>query len=132
MKKKLFDLASNNFFGDIIDPEILHRFNDIYKELSTKESAKQVLERIAGKNGWIENDIFVLASTTTDEYYSLFKSLQAEHIYPYINTCLQFNRFVDPSDQYKEIAEKTIEALKKIAAESEINRLRVRKFGIDI
>ena len=81
-EKKLFDLASNNFFGDIIDPEILHRFNDIYKELSTKESAKQVLERIAGKNGWIENDIFVLASTTTDEYYSLFKSLQAEQIYP--------------------------------------------------
>ena len=131
-EKKLFDLASNNFFGDIIDPEIVLRFNDTYKELSTKESAKQVLERIAGKNGWNENDIVVLASTTTDEYYSLFKSLQGEHIYPYINTCLQFNRFVNPSDQHKEIAEKAIEALKKIAAESEINRLRVRKFGIDV
>ncbi|MCA6519556.1 MAG: hypothetical protein IM556_13085, partial [Pseudanabaena sp. M110S1SP2A07QC] len=94
--------------------------------------AKQVLERIAGKNGWNENDIVVLASTTTDEYYNLFKSLQGEHIYPYINTCLQFNRFVAPSDQHKEIAEKAIEALKKIAAESEINRLRVRKFGIDV
>lgn len=128
----LFDLARNNFFGDIIDPEIVHRFNDICKELSTKESAKQVLERIAGKNGWNDNDIVVLASTTIDEYYSLFKSLQGEHIYPYINTCLQFNRFVNPSDQYREIAEKAIEALKKIAAESEINRLRVRKFGIDV
>jgi len=129
---ELFNLKENNFFGDIKDKEIIDKFNKEYNKSVTTESPKEVLEKIAGKNGWEKNDEVVLANTTVDEYYDLFKSEKGKHLSSFINTCLKFGRFGNATDQQKEIANRATEALKRIAAESEINKRRVKKFGIDI
>lgn len=70
----LFNVDSYNFFGDVRDKEVKDRFDEIYKKTVVTETAKQVLERIAGRNGWNPNDEVVLANTSVDEYYELFKS----------------------------------------------------------
>lgn len=129
---ELFNLKENNFFGDIKDEEIIDKFNKEYNKSVTTESPKEVLEKIAGKNGWGQNDEVVLANTTIDEYYDLFKSEKGKHLSSFINTCLKFGRFGNATDQQKEIANRATEALKRIAAENEINKRRVKKFGIDI
>lgn len=129
---ELFNLKENNFFGDIKDEEIIDKFNKEYNKSVTTESPKEVLEKIAGKNGWGQNDEVVLANTTIDEYYDLFKSEKGKYLSSFINTCLKFGRFGNATDQQKEIANRATEALKRIAAESEINKRRVKKFGIDI
>lgn len=131
-EKELFNLKENNFFGDVIDPEIVNKFDEIYEASVTTESATQVLERIAGKGGWNQSDEVVLAKTTVDEYYELFKSEKGNHLSSYVNACLQFGKFSNSSDQQNEIAGRAIQALKRIASESEINRRRVRKFGIEL
>ncbi len=129
---ELFNMEENNFFGDIRDQEIIDKFNAVYSQSVTTENAKQVLDRIAGKNGWNQSDEVVLANTSVDDYYTLFKTETGRHLSSFVTTCLKFGQFGNASDQQKEIANKATEALQKIAAESEINKRRVKKFGISI
>jgi hypothetical protein len=131
-ESELFNLKENNFFGDIRDVEIVKKFDDIYEVSVTTENVTQVLGKISKKNGWSQGDEVVLANTTAIEYYNLFKSEKGKHLSSYVNTCLQFGKLSNATDQQKEIANRAIEALKRIASESEINRRRVRKFGIDL
>lgn len=131
-ESELFNLRENNFFGDVKDKEILERFDEKYRASVTVESAAEVLQRIAGTNGWNQKDEVVLANTSVDEYYNLFKNERGEHLSSFIYACLKFGRIGNANDQQKEVARRAIEALKKIAAESELNRLRVKKYGIEI
>lgn len=129
---ELFNMEENNFFGDIKDQEVIDRFNDTYNQSVTTETAKQVLDRIAGKNGWNQSDEVVLANTSVDDYYKLFKTETGRHLSSFVTTCLKFGQFVNASDQQKEVANRAIEALRRIAGESEINKRRVKKFGVNL
>jgi len=131
-ENELFNLEENNFFGDIRDQEIIDKFNDKYKSSIKVESASDVLSRIAGQNGWNLNDEVILANTTVDEYYELFKKENGPHLSSYVRTCLKFGQIGNASDQQKEIASRATEALMRIAKESELNKRRVRKFGVEI
>ena len=125
----LFNMAENDFFGDIRDQEVIDRFNEIYNKSITTENAKQVLYRIKGNNGWGPSDEVVLANTSVDEYYDLFKSETGRDLSSLVTTCLKFG---NSSEQQKEIVNRTTQALKKIASESEINKRRVKKFGVNV
>lgn len=129
---ELFNMKENNFFGDIRDKEVIEKFNERYNLSVTTETAKQVLERIAGRNGWNQSDEVVLASTSVDDYYNLFKTESGRHLSSFVTTCLKFGQFSNASDQQKEIANRATEALRRIAGESEINRRRVKKFGVSL
>jgi hypothetical protein len=129
---ELFNMRENSFFGDIRDPEIIDKFNNTYNQSVTTETAKQVLDRIAGKNGWNQNDEVVLANTTVDEYFNLFKSETGRHLSSFVTTCLKFRQFASISEQQKEIVNRATEALRRIASESEINKRRVKKFGVNV
>lgn len=131
-EKELFNMRENNFFGDIRDEEVISKFNGEYQASVTVESAADVLKRITGKNGWNQEDEVVLANTSIDDYYRLFKSEKGDHLSRYIHTCLKFGQFSNASEQQKEIANRVTEALRKIASESELNKRRVKKFGIEI
>lgn len=126
----LFDLEKNHFFGDTIDQEILEKFNSAFSKLAITESPKQTIERLAGQNGWNQKDEVILANATVDDYYNIFKLEVGRHLSSYVRTCLQFRQFSNPSEQHILIASRAREALLRIAAESEINRLRVKKYGI--
>jgi len=129
---ELFNLKENSVFGDIKDAEVIEKFNKAYSETITIESPKDVLNRIAGKNSWNQSDEVILVNATVDEYYELFKSEQGRHLSSFINTCLTIGQSGNASDQQKEITRITTEALKRIGSESEINKRRVKKFGIDV
>jgi hypothetical protein len=129
---ELFNMEENNFFGDIRDRELIDKFNAIYDQSIATETAKQVLERIAGRNGWNQSDEVVLSNTSVDEYYNLFETESGRHLSSFVTTCLKFGQFGNASDQQKEIASRATEALRRIAAESELNKRRVKKFGVNL
>lgn len=129
---ELFNMEENNVFGDIRDQEVIDKFNGMYNQSVTTETAKQVLERIAGKNGWNQSDEIILANTCVDDYYDLFKTESGRHLSSIVTTCLKFGQFSNASDQQKEITRRAIDALKRIASESEINKRRVKKFGVNL
>ncbi|MGR9086041.1 MAG: hypothetical protein ACU841_03090 [Gammaproteobacteria bacterium] len=99
----------------------------------TCETTKQVLERIASQNGWNSNDEIVLSNTSIEKLYELFKSEKERHrLLSLTITFIKFGHFLNASDPQKRIANNATEALKKIAMESTINKLRVRKYGVEI
>ncbi len=128
----LFNLEENDTFGDVRDSEIVDKFNEFYKESVISENVKQVLDRISGKGGWDTSDEIVLANTTVDEYFNLFKNEKGRHLSSYIKACLKFGKFGNSTEQQKLIASNATKALQRIALESEINKRRVRKFGIKV
>ena len=129
---ELFNMKENNFIGDIKDTEVVDKFNEKYNSSIITENAAQVLGRISGENSWNQEDEIVLANTSTEDYYKLFKSEKGRYLSRWVNTCLKFGNYGSASDVQKEIAKRATEALKRIGAESEINRRRVLKFGIEV
>lgn len=127
---ELFNLGKSHFFGDVLDEEIRTKFNSTYSASLMKENAKQVLQRICDKSGWNQKDEIILANTTADEYYELFMSEDGGHLSSYVSKCLQFGNLSNPTQLQTQITARAREALLRIASQSKVNRVRVRKFGI--
>lgn len=126
-----FDIGQFDVVGETIDPEVEDRFNEIYQNRAP-ESFLQILDRISGGSGWDSMDEDVLRRVSVDEYYKFFKQTHGPKLASYVDACLKFGRFTNSSERQKEIAGRAKEALIKIGKESEINKKRVLKFGINI
>lgn len=131
-ESELFNLREYSFSSDIKDAEIINKFNEQYKISIINESATEILKRIAGQSGWNTKDEIILSNTTPEEYYEIFKNESGPYLSSYVSTCLKFGRFANASEQQKQISDNATNALLKISAESELNKIRVRKFGINI
>ncbi len=131
-ESQIFNLNEGLFPGDKIDDEIVQKFNSVYEDSVLEENASQVLGRIAGTNSWNPSDVVVLANTSVEEYFQLFKSEAGEHLSSYVKRCLEFGGYGDSNKEYTKIAQNAREALIRIGDENDINKLRVRKFGIEI
>lgn len=129
---ELFNLSDYSFAGDISDQKVWDAFEKAYEGTAVRESPKEVLMRLASSNGWNNKDEVVLAETTADEYYELFKSESGGHLSDIVNTCLKFGQFSNASERQRQIAGNAKEALVRIGRESAINALRVRKFGVKV
>jgi hypothetical protein len=125
--------SNNRDFSEIKDPELREAVETLYRQKVVVESARDVLLRLVGKNGWDQEAVTVLSKTSSNEYYELFKSEKGRNLTEIVDICLRFGRFENANERHKQIAENATQALRRIGRESDINRLRVRsKFGIEI
>lgn len=127
---ELFNLDNSNYIIKLEDTELVEKFRTVYIQDKPKKTIKEVLERISGQNGWDDEDIEVLSGSTEDEFYIYFKGLNGPNLTSHISTCLRFGGFSNSSEEMKLIASKAKSALKKIASESKLNEIRMRKFGM--
>ena len=116
-----------------IDEEIVEKFSSAYAESVLVENASKVLKRLSTTNDWNESDVAVLENTSVEDYYQLFKSEVGDHLASYINRCLEFGRYGNANNKrYLEIANRARKALIKIGSENRLNKVRVKKFGVNI
>lgn len=127
-----FDLKYPSFAHNVKDKNVIENLKKISETFVVERTIKDVLEKISGKDSWGGDDERILAKATPDEYYDFFKSEKGPHLSSYVNTCLRFGQINGPDDAYSKIYENTIIALKRIASESMINKIRVQKYGIEI
>lgn len=126
---KLFKMEENNHFRSIKDERLIERFNDMYHQSMTTKTVKQALDQIANTNSWdCPNEEMTLINANVNEYYDVFKSEEGPNLSTFVAICLKFGQLSTSSDQQKEIANKATAALRRIALESDINKIRVRKF----
>ncbi|CNG50912.1 hypothetical protein [Yersinia kristensenii] len=112
------------YFRDYItDSEIAERLAAEYEKKSPKHTALEVLDKMIATNGWNEEYIKILASTSIEDYYTLFKSFNTQNISSYIYKCLQFSNYSDNTHRYEKITQHVTDALLKIASESKINKI---------
>ena len=132
IETSLFKKEHYDFFGYAFDSEIISRFAEQCIQDSAVETAESVLSRIAIKNAWNREDISVLASTTPEEYYLLFKKLRGDILSSYIEKCLSFATHSNADPDSIKIKENVDAALTRIGSENQMNLLRVRKYGIHL
>jgi len=130
--KKIFNLSDYHFSGRVTDSKIVDRFNEIAAEEQQEKTIQLVLHRIAGKDGWNQEDEDTLANATVEAYYNLFKELRGDALVTTVDTCLKFGRFIDGNEDQKKIGSMATEALQRIGAESPLNALRIRRFGVQL
>jgi hypothetical protein len=127
-----FSLSEYPFRGNIKDKALLEKFDFIERSQKETRTLRDVLASIAGKNGWGREDEEILSTASIDDFYTVFKTEQGSHLSSWVDACLQFGRFSNPSEKMLKIAETATAALRKIGGENMLNTLRVRKYGIQL
>ena len=128
---KLFDLEKNPFGGDIRDPKIIEEFKRLSETRSTLPTPLEALKRI-GSGGWGSSDTKALAALSADEFFKFFKSLRNDDLYTAIMGMVNFGSISNLSASDQEIWKAAEVALKRIAAESPLNRRRLGRYGIKV
>lgn len=108
------------------------KFSEAFNELRVVKTVEDVLENIARKNGWGKSDEEILAAATAEDFYRIFKNTSGEQLSSYVDSCLQFGRFTNSTEQQKQIAENTRSALIRIGSENKLNEIRVKRYGISL
>lgn len=73
-----------------------------------------------------------LAQVSVDEYYRLLKAKRGDDLRTFILSALGFRRIANASPEMREVIRRMEDALKKVASESALNAIRVRKYGVDV
>lgn len=131
-KDRIFDLSLYAFAGDITDEKIRKRFAEIHESALTKDSLSEVLQRLIERSGWNLSDEYFLSERSIDEFVDFFQNSAGPQLSEYVTRCLQFGRYSNASDQQKKIGENVSEALKRLAQNSKINKLRLKRYGISM
>jgi hypothetical protein len=125
--------STDSFFGDSrLDPYLAEKF---YAARGLTEKPKQladIVHRIAeDKDSWNSTDEQFLASASAEEIFAFLKAQNTRHLHAYIRVLLRFGQFGNSSEQQLAIANNTKAALRKIADESLLNRVRLGRYKLD-
>jgi hypothetical protein len=129
-EQKFYDLDHYPFKEDVTDPDVIEAFRVKHASFRDARNPKDTLLRI--DNGWGDGDLEMLAALTPENYREMFKGAGPDELPKLINNSLQFNRIANASAEMRQIAANAKAALTLIGRESDINRRRVRRYGIDI
>jgi hypothetical protein len=119
-------IARINDFNQAIDREIVDKFNIFHDSTSAIKTSLQILHEITIEEGYDEKDIHLLSNTSIEEYCKIFKSLEGIYLRGYIKSCLKFGQPNNSCLKRQKIYLNVVEALKKIAEESSINKQRMK------
>jgi len=121
----LIRVRHSAFLNEIKDTRLKDQLRALWQTATDERTLAEVVKELTGQNGWNTEDIELLASHSTEDYYDFFKSENSDRLYLYVRTCLRFGEIGSADEQYREIAGKAKEALKRLASENRLNRLRV-------
>jgi hypothetical protein len=114
------------------DADVIKAFKEKLLTFPNERTPTAILDSIAQYNGWSPEDIDILSTLTSDEYYKIFKGSDGHDLARRVSTCLQFAGIGNASTEMRKISELAREALKRIGQESPINAKRVRRYGVVI
>jgi len=130
-KEKLNNIDRDNFgLSERLKNSLLWTKIKEIQDTNRNPTIDGILDKIAARQGWGQEDIDFLSHLTTDEIYKWMKS-SPDRMVPKIRTGLLLFKGMTPNNneeanKYQDITEKTTDALKKIAQENGLNRKRVK------
>ena len=126
-ERSFYDLESHPFFSaQYSDPDVKKAFEDKLATFKLVADPVEILTRIQTHQGWSNDDIAQLSAMSVADYKKLFKSLKDLQMRTVIRAATGFEHIGNRGTQYDVIINNAKQALAEIAAESAINRIRVR------
>jgi hypothetical protein len=126
-ESELFDLENYPFSSDVNDKSVVDAFENQMKGTVEPVTLEEAVRTIAKRKGWAQREFETLNNATPDQLYRLFKGNLAGTPSRIVPACLQFN---DPPNA--KLYERVFDALRRLASESIINAVRVRRLGVDL
>lgn len=123
---------SRSVFLSLKDAKLAKAFADKLASYKDTRNPKDILEKIARSSQWNPEDITTLAGISADEYYKLFKGHNGDDLRIMVSQTLKFRHYNQTDPNYARISAAAEEALKRIAKESDINRQRVKAYGVNV
>ena len=127
--REFYDLSEDPF-GSITDPDVRAAFEAKYAQAEEKRDIRALLINL--KDGWKNDDLSTLASMPVSEFRKIFEETSGQELRKILSGVFQFDRIVNATTQMQEIAERARSALREIGGELDINRRRVKRFGINL
>jgi hypothetical protein len=128
----LDDFHSNPFSSDIQDAEIRKKFKATWIDAFEEENPSDVIERLSKINGWSQSDIVCLEKLSTDEFYTLLKNINGKSLSMSIDAVRRIGSYTLQQNEDSSISKNLMEALSKIGNESEINKRRIKRYGVEL
>lgn len=116
----------------IEDPDVKAAFDTKAAEFKDDRTLEGVATSIVKRSGWSNSDLDFLDQHTADDFYKVIKATKGEQLRPLIYGLTYFRKVGSSDPRLPSITAKAVEALQRIGKESEINRLRVGKFGVEV
>lgn len=129
---EIFNVKKQNSFGEILDGELYEECRAIFEVNNPQKEPERIILDICNGD-WNSEDMSILVDMLSDDYYRLFKRIKGPDLSYIIHQCLKFggqSGYLEK--ECLKIYEVAREALIKIAKESDINKERVKLFGIDV
>jgi hypothetical protein len=109
--------------------------DDIAAMIQAEENAKHQVfspevDLIDAGRTYDPQKIAKLAAVPVDEFYRILKSKKGQDLSTFVLSALEFRRIANASAEMREVVRRMEEALTRIACESRLNAIRVRKYGI--
>jgi hypothetical protein len=127
-----FDVDNHPFGSNITDDDLRGALRQKLATYEDRRSPRDVLIAMSKSRGWTSEDIALLSKLTEDDFYKLFKSTGGDDLSRIVPVAMQFARIGGIGADALGISTKARAALVKIGGESELNKVRVRKYGVSI
>lgn len=128
---EFWNLAASAFGDEVRDEHVRAAFAAKFSTFAEQRDTTQVLISI-GRDRWNSRDLAFLAERNEDEFLAAFRSTQGMDFRYCVQGSLSFRNTINATDEMKTISAKAESALQTIAAESPINRRRVRQYGVTL
>lgn len=114
------------------DPDVSAAFEEKAKEFNDDRKLDVVLTDIVRNKGWDKDTLPYIDSHSEDDFYNALKKARGDELLYIARGLTYFLNVGNPDQTMQSINEKAMAAFQRIGRESQINRLRVSKFGINI
>lgn len=119
-------LGKSGFSDDVKDAYLIAKLQGALASVNKDtRTLAETVKPMALKEGWAIDDVRHMNSFSTDDYYNFFKTERGENFYWWVKKCIDVGESKGDNGTYESIGEKVKQALLRIAAESDFNRIRV-------
>lgn len=110
----------------ILDPDVIAIFDEKAKNFVQKYDHREILTRCSVERGWNPSDTEALAELSTEEMVALIKTFNGDELTRVKDFLLMANTNQNPTNSMRTMTEHAVSALKVIASENDINRIRMK------
>lgn len=109
-----------------LDPHIAAAFDAILAGMPLDKDPTEILRKIARSRSWGPDELAYLATVPPEGYDKMLKDLQGPDLRAAINIALDLGRLDTSGTNEIELARRMSASLQRVAAESDLNRIRLR------
>lgn len=125
-KPTTFDLVGHPFGGSVDDPKLREAFDNAHAALVHLPTLSDAAYFMAKHSGYNPEHVEALKRATVDDFHTFFLGEHDFAMHPkLVKWCIQWT-----APEHAEIGRRAREALERIKASSDLNAIRVRRFGL--